>query len=214
MARDVVIFDLEYTAWKGSKERDWTGFINGRKEHKEIVQIGALRIDPVKLEATTDPNDILTVPNINRQLSTYFTNLTGITNEMLTNHGFSFPAGFKKFHQYAGGCILAAFGTDPEVLNINLALNSMPALKLGGFNFNTWAQENGHTPPDGSINSGRFARHVGADFTTEEHYAINDVYSILEGLRHLVFKCGVPNPLLAPSVQNNPGFIMPELKAA
>ncbi len=214
MARDVIIFDLEYTAWKGSIARNWSGRINGKPELKEIVQIGALRIDSLRLEAVSDALDILTFPNIHPRLSQYFTDLTGITNAMLTERGMSFPRGFEQFRAYVQGCALAAFGTDPDVLETNLKLNGLPSLNLKGFNINAWAQENGHTPPDGSINSGRFARHVGADFTTEEHYAINDVYSILEGLRHLVFERGIPNPLLAKSVQNNPAFVIPKLQAA
>ena len=209
MTRFVTIFDLEYTAWKGSMGRDWSGRINGKPELKEIVQIGALRIDPETLTPIAPPLDVLSFPNIHLRLSAYLTKLTGISNVMLTERGLSFPAAFKKFQNYCAGDILCAFGSDPAVLNTNLALNSMPPLNLGGFNINAWAQENGHTPPDGSINSGIFAKHVGADFTTKEHYAINDVYSILEGLRHLVFECGVANPLLAPAVQNNLAFIMP-----
>jgi hypothetical protein len=33
---DVAFFDLEYTAWEGSKARNWAG----PGEHREIIEIG------------------------------------------------------------------------------------------------------------------------------------------------------------------------------
>ncbi len=36
----VVVYDLEYTAWEGSLERNWSG----PNEDPEIVQIGAVKI--------------------------------------------------------------------------------------------------------------------------------------------------------------------------
>lgn len=37
-----MIYDLEFTTWPGAQERNWTG----PGEFREIVQIGALRVDP------------------------------------------------------------------------------------------------------------------------------------------------------------------------
>ena len=36
-----VIFDLEYTTWQGAQDRHWMG--DG--EYKEIIEIGALKIN-------------------------------------------------------------------------------------------------------------------------------------------------------------------------
>jgi hypothetical protein len=41
METQVVVFDTEFTAWRGSMERNWAG----PGEFREIVQIGAVRID-------------------------------------------------------------------------------------------------------------------------------------------------------------------------
>ena len=39
-----IIFDTEFTAWKGSQERDWSG----ENEERELVQIGALKVKKLK----------------------------------------------------------------------------------------------------------------------------------------------------------------------
>jgi len=39
--QQIIIFDTEYTAWEGAKERNWSG----SGEHREIVQIAAVKID-------------------------------------------------------------------------------------------------------------------------------------------------------------------------
>jgi len=43
-----VVFDTEFTAWKGSRERNWSG----PNEHREIVQIAAQQVDGGTLTAT------------------------------------------------------------------------------------------------------------------------------------------------------------------
>ncbi len=73
--RDVVVFDLEYTAWPGSWERAWSG----DDEHREIVQIGAVRLSPPAL-AECGSLEWLVRPTVNPVLSDYFVSLTGITN--------------------------------------------------------------------------------------------------------------------------------------
>ena len=76
--RDVVVFDLEYTAWSGSWERNWSR----EDEHREIVQIGAVRLSPPAL-AERGSLECLVRPTVNPVLSDYFVSLTGITNEDL-----------------------------------------------------------------------------------------------------------------------------------
>ena len=39
-----IIFDTEFTAWEGSMQRGWSG----QNEHREIVQISAIRIKKKK----------------------------------------------------------------------------------------------------------------------------------------------------------------------
>ena len=37
---EIVIFDLEYTAWEGSMQRDW----GGEGEYRELVQTGGVKL--------------------------------------------------------------------------------------------------------------------------------------------------------------------------
>jgi len=39
--KEAVIYDLEYTTWAGAQERVWSG----KKDHREIIRIGAISID-------------------------------------------------------------------------------------------------------------------------------------------------------------------------
>ena len=77
--RDVVVFDLEYTTWPGTWERGWSR----DDEHREIVQIGAVRLSPDLTEIGC--LECLVRPAINPILSDYFVALTGITNEVLAS---------------------------------------------------------------------------------------------------------------------------------
>ena len=67
----ITIFDLEYTAWECSMARHW--LVPG--EFKEVVQIGAVRLDADTL-TVLDELEILVRPRINPHLSPYFETLT------------------------------------------------------------------------------------------------------------------------------------------
>ena len=70
----ITVFDLEYTAWECSMARRWLA----PGEFKEVVQIGAVKLDADSLESLGE-FDMLVRPRINAVLSPYFENLTGIT---------------------------------------------------------------------------------------------------------------------------------------
>ena len=62
-----IVFDTEFTSWEGSMENNWSR----EGEHRELVQIGALKISDGKI---IDKLDILVKPQINPILSDYFEN--------------------------------------------------------------------------------------------------------------------------------------------
>ena len=70
---NIVIFDLEWTAWEGSKERNWTGL----GEKREIVQIGAIKLSYDDGLTEIGMFDCYVKPQFSPILSDYFTNLTG-----------------------------------------------------------------------------------------------------------------------------------------
>lgn len=111
---NIIIFDTEYTAWEGSQERNWSE----EDEYKEIVQIAAIKIIDGKI---VDEFDILIKPKINSYLSDYFTNLTGISNEDLTN-SIDFEDGVNKFRKFCGEFDVYAYGSDYNIILDNFKL--------------------------------------------------------------------------------------------
>jgi len=69
----IIIFDLEFTTWAGAQDRDWSH----PGEFREIVQIGALRVDAASLEIVGE-FDRLVRPRRNPLLSEFFQELNGI----------------------------------------------------------------------------------------------------------------------------------------
>src|SRR3546814_14106036 len=70
----LVVIDLEYTSWEGALARGWSG----PDEHREIVQIGAVRLEVANGLAETAELSRLVPPRIHRSLSGYFPALPGI----------------------------------------------------------------------------------------------------------------------------------------
>jgi hypothetical protein len=66
-----VIADCEYTTWPGALESGW----KGANQHREIVQIGAVRLDAQYRELASMA--LLVKPKINPVLSGLFCTLTG-----------------------------------------------------------------------------------------------------------------------------------------
>ena len=92
------IFDLEFTAWEGSAARGWSG----PDEYREIVQIGAVRVDGGNAFAEVDRFTAYVRPVKNPVLSDYFVSLTGITQADVDRHGVSFPEALAAFSEFVG----------------------------------------------------------------------------------------------------------------
>ena len=112
----IIVYDLEYTAWEGSLARRWSG----EGEYRELVQIGA-----VKLEMTDGFPEIasferLGLPEFNPELSDYFTGLTGISNADLARAGQSFEQVITEFADFVDASpVVAANGDDARCLAEN-----------------------------------------------------------------------------------------------
>ena len=113
----IVIFDTEYTSWEGAMQRQWSG----PNEYREIVQIGAILVETenfTELDAVT----LFVGPVKNPQLSEFFINLTGITQEELDREGTDYSIALEKFSQWSEGRELHCFGIDGEVMKENADL--------------------------------------------------------------------------------------------
>ncbi|MDA1310369.1 MAG: exonuclease domain-containing protein [Proteobacteria bacterium] len=115
-ADEIVIYDLEYTAWEGSLARNW----GGDAEYRELVQIGAVRLANQQGYPEIASFERLALPVFNPALSDYFTKLTGITNADLAAGGESFEEVITDFAAFVGVAkIVAANGDDATCLSEN-----------------------------------------------------------------------------------------------
>lgn len=183
MDKQIIFFDFEYTAWEGSQARKWSE----SWEHREIIQIAAIRVTPENEVVETGCFDCLVKPTHNPLLSPYIRALTGIEQAAVDAHGLSFPSAFAAFRDFCeqGHLPLFCYGDDPAVLIENCALNDMavPSFPAGIYDIRvTFEQVGIHTR---QYTSGTVHQAVGAEFHHAAHNALNDVRSMAATIRHL-----------------------------
>jgi inhibitor of KinA sporulation pathway (predicted exonuclease) len=169
----LTVFDLEFTAWECSMAGNWLR----PGEFKEVVQIGAVRLDGVDLRVL-DEFEVLVRPRINARLSPYFENLTGITNGLLAKRGLDFAQAYERFADFAGDGPLWAFGRDDLVLEENIRLYGLKGLKpLCPFqDLRSWFAEQGIDPR--GLHSCDIGPKLGAPFVGRSHNALDDARSV------------------------------------
>jgi len=110
---------LEFTAWEGSLARHWSG----PDEYREIVEIGAVRIDPNNPAAGQQYFSRLVRPKINPALSDYFIELTGIHQQKLDAEGVSLAQALAEFQDFAGcAAPFYSYGNDGDVIKENCTI--------------------------------------------------------------------------------------------
>ncbi len=179
--RNLVVFDLEFTAWEGSLAHHWLK----PGEFKEVVQIGAVRL-AAGTGTIADDFSCLVKPRINPVLSDYFAGLTGITNERLARDGVDFDAAYRRFIGFAQGDMIASFGHDEWVLEENIRLYGLkhaptlpPFLELRG-----WFASQGIDPK--GLHSCDVGPMLGVPFEGQTHDALCDARSIAAGMAVLL----------------------------
>lgn len=188
-----IIFDTEYTSWKGCLENGWTG---NRK--KEIVQISALKVS-ADLEVIAEFN-ALCKPQINPVLSDYFSNLTHITNEQIKQFTEPFKNVYDNFVTFTDSHICYSHGwggnyfdkSDGEIMEENLSLYHLENNK--NLKYRNIAPVFKQLYNENKINvtsqsSGQIVEILGLKeklktLDLDIHNALYDVYSILEGLKY------------------------------
>jgi inhibitor of KinA sporulation pathway (predicted exonuclease) len=180
----IVVFDLEWTSWEGSPARQW----RGPGEEREVVQIGAVRLDAARDFTETACFDVLVVPRINPALSDYFTALTGITQTAVDSDGVAFARALEAFGAFIGADTKAvfSFGQDPEVLERNCRLNHIPfpfAPDLFRNAIPPLARALGRAP--GSFISSDLPALIGLPPPGAAHQALDDARCIAQAIRVL-----------------------------
>jgi inhibitor of KinA sporulation pathway (predicted exonuclease) len=180
-ARQLIIFDLEFTAWEGSLARQWLG----PGEFKEVVQIGAVRLRGDDL-TSEESFDCLVRPRINLRLSDYFEKLTGISNDRLLAEGADFEQAYRHFLTFAGDGVIAAFGRDDWVLQENIRLYGLKDVPpLPPFrNLRDWFDAQGFDTS--RLHSCDIGPLLGVPFEGRQHDALCDARSIAAGMSVLL----------------------------
>jgi hypothetical protein len=118
---EMVVFDLEWTAWEGSLARNWSG----PGEYREVIQIGAVRLDAAGFDLLA-VFDRLVLPVRNPVLSDYIMKLSGLTNERMWAEGVCLETALAEFKVFVGGSPLWCNGADATVLRENCTLQGFP----------------------------------------------------------------------------------------
>lgn len=180
MSGTAVIYDTEFTTWEGAMDSGWAE----DWQERELVQIGAIRVDIESLEIMDRFDEILR-PVINPVLSDFFIELTGITNEDVAEKGLEFPVAFEKFIDFVKDDTIYAYGKDAEVLNLNCELHKREDWVNYLKSDSVLPYFEGHGVDSSKVNSGKLADYFGVDIEIREHNAMDDVYSIHAALKHL-----------------------------
>ncbi len=179
--RSAVVYDLEFTAWEGSMRHRWLR----PGEFKEIVQIGAVKVDPSSL-AVRETFSVFVRPRINPALSPYLERLTGITTDILREQGRDFAAAYRAFLDFAGGGVCAAFGRDELVFEENRRLYGMaaPADEPEFRDLRPWFGANGMETC--GLHSCDIGPKLGVPLDGRAHNALADSLSVVAGMRVLI----------------------------
>jgi len=181
MTKTAVILDTEFTTWEGALESNW----GEDWQHREIVQFGAVKINTETLEIL-GTFDKLVKPHINPELTEFFVHLTGITKENVEANGRPFETVYKEFIDFADGDRVYCYGWDGKVIAENCELfNCMQLFHALDFtSLHSYFQL--HGVDTSTVNSGALAKYFNVPLEIQEHNAMDDVYSICAGIRHLV----------------------------
>ena len=178
--RTAVVFDLEFTAWEGSMAHHWLR----PGEFREVVQIGAVRLDAGSLEEVAT-FDAFIRPRINPVLSEYFERLTGITNADVKREGRDFAAAFAAFLAFSEGAAWFAFGRDDLVLRDNCRLYGLGSPPFPEFyDARPWFRANGVDTR--GLHSCNIGPKLGVPLNGRKHNALTDARSVAAGMKVLV----------------------------
>lgn len=179
-----VIFDFEFTSWPGSLARNWIE----DWEHREIIQIGAVRAYFFENEIKKKESfEVFIKPKINPILSDHIQKLTGISNDLINEKGKSFECAMAEFYAFVGKDeTLFCNGLDGEILRENYSLYGLmyPLKKDRIINLRPKTSEMLNINPDKLISS-QFPVIVGGSLLDKQHDAVYDAESIIYGLNIL-----------------------------
>lgn len=181
-----VVFDVEFTAWEGSMAARWLR----PGEFKEIVQIGAVKVDAAFRPLARF--DVLVRPAVNPVLAPYLEGIIGITNADIAARGVAFVQAYQMFMQFCEALPLVAYGRDDLVLEQNLRLNGICADVPPYTNIIGWMGTQGIDVRKG--HGCDVGPKAGVPFEGHAHNALDDAASLAAGIAAVIAR-GAPSPL-------------------
>ena len=188
-----IILDTEYTAWSDSQKTNWSN----PNHHKEIIQIGALKVFRINNNfILKNAINIYVEPSVNKTLSKYITNLTGITNYKIKKYGVSFEIAIQQLRDFCYDknthLPVFSYGNDYDVIKENLILNKMNSKKDSKY-YNDKKYYNdivpilkSHNVNTNKYSSGDLYKYFDIKGNFKNHNAVSDVYSIYLSLKHML----------------------------
>ena len=184
-----VVFDLEWTAWEGSRERGWSV----PDEHREVYDIGAvLVVQPVVREQ--QGRETFEIKNTFRQLVTleivprlpeYSEKLTGITQADIDQGGVSFKQALAEFDTFTEGSDMYNWGTgDGEAIVESCRLKNL-ANPFEGRIHDIREVFKARGIPVENYMSSTIVEYFGERNKHTAHQGLNDALNIVEALQLL-----------------------------
>ena len=167
-----IIFDTEYTSWKGCQEYGWD---KEKGQYRELVQLAAVRVDGDSL-GQLDTFDEYAKPCINPTLSGYFKDLTGIRQSDVDTARLA-RAVITDLLEWTGGLTCWSYGDDRTTLQENYGEGALDAITAEQFqDIRPIFQE--HGVPVERYNSGTLHQYFGIDMEGTAHNALFDCESL------------------------------------
>jgi inhibitor of KinA sporulation pathway (predicted exonuclease) len=178
--RPFVVFDTEFTAWPGSLQTNW----QRPGEYREIVQIGAVKLARNLSEcASFCP---LVRPRRNACLSSYFIELTGITQDALDAEGIDLPVALDEFAAFAAdAAAIVSNGGDGDVIVENCRLIGIRCPIYAGLFCNIRSELAALLGVDEAVaDSSQLPAIIGTPPPGLAHDALADARSVADAIRH------------------------------
>jgi len=179
--RTLAVYDTEWTSWEGFHESRW----NLAGKDREIIQIGAVKLDVAGGFRELAVFQAFIKPRKHPDLSDYIINLTGITQEQVDREGVPFTEALSDFISFAGDSRLISFGGDHGVIRENCVLHGLdvPGSFDAEFDIRAYLLNRGLI--DASWYSSDVPSKLGLELQPSAHDALNDSRAIASVLRHL-----------------------------
>jgi len=190
----VILFDCEFMTQAGALGRVWFG---ADDPDPQVVQIGAVKLAVRPKVEIADTLRLHVVPRSRMggrlALDPYFTELTGVTEEMVDAEGLALHEAWARLAHFAGSARFWAWGKDELYL---MAVSgyvvgvapTIPATRFG--NLRQLALRAGMPPADvAATGSGTFGDYFGVGAPgARRHDALDDAMSLALGVQHLLWE--------------------------